>query len=67
MPQPLTLPLPPNIDLWDSCIIRVTAISATTGAVVPGVNVTEVSLDVTQVGGAPLNSGPYMLVPGPNA
>ena len=66
MPQPLILPLPPNIDLWDGCKIRVTAINATTGAVVSGVNVTEVNLEVVKIKGS-LESGPYMLVPGPNA
>ena len=56
------LPLPPNQDLWDSCVIRVTAIDATTGAVVSGVNVDEVTFGVEQLTGPPIDIGNPLLV-----
>ena len=69
MAQPLTVPLPPNLNLWGGCTIRVTAIDATTGALVTGVTVSNVSLEVEQLAGslADLSFGPFMLVPGPGA
>lgn len=70
MAQPLTVALPPNIVLWDGCQIRVTAIDPTTGATVSGVTVSAVSLEVEQLAGGDLvdaSSGPFMLVPGPEA
>lgn len=67
MAQPLILPLPPNIDLWDSCVIRVTALNPTTGDVVSGVTVSQVNLEVTQLEGGSLAHGVWQLVPGPGA
>lgn len=69
MSQPLTVALPPDIDLWDSCIVRVTAVSPTSGAVVSGVNVQNVTLHIVQLAGgeAELVVGGWQLVPGPGA
>ncbi len=67
MAQPLTISLPPNINLWDSCVIRVTAIDATTGAVVSGVTVDDVTIECVQLKGGTLASGGWLLVPGPGA
>lgn len=53
MSQPLELPLPANFDLDDTYQVRVTAISATTGSVVAGVNVGEVTLVVDNLAGTP--------------
>lgn len=62
MAQPLTVPLPPNIDLWDSCVIRVTALNPTTGAVVPGVEVSDVNIEVEQTQGPPIDIGNPLLI-----
>lgn len=70
MAQPLELPMPPDYDLDQRYQVRVTAIDATTGSVVPGVNVGAVTLMVDNVAGGDLTSGtfgPFMLVPGPSA
>lgn len=70
MAAPLQIALPPQHDLDDTYQIRVTAISATTGAVVAGVNVGTVTLIVDNLSGGDLASGtfgPFMLVPGPAA
>ena len=66
MAQPLTVALPPNLELWDGCIIRVTAVSATTGADVSGVQVRNIDLEVERFEGE-LAYGPFMLVTGPKA
>jgi hypothetical protein len=63
--QPLIVSLPPNLDLWPGCIIRVTAVSATTGATVSGVNVAKVSFEGTSEHPEALVYGPFMLVTGP--
>ena len=70
MAAPLELPMPANLDLDDTYQIRVTAIDATTGAVVAGVKVGTVTLIVDNLSGGDLASGtfgPFMLVPGPGA
>lgn len=67
MPQPLTVPLPPDINLWGDCILRVAAIDPTDGSIVSGVTVKDVSIECVQLRGKSLDSGPYMLVPGPGA
>ena len=56
------LPLPPNCDLWDSCIIRVTAIDPATGDVVSGVTVGEVTFQVDQTSGPPIDVGDPVLI-----
>lgn len=59
----------PDPDLWGGCIIRVTAVDPTTGAVVSGVNVSNVTLQVVQLAGAEaaLTPAGWQLVPGPGA
>lgn len=69
MAKPLTLPLPPDLYLWDGCVISVTALDATTGNTVSGVDVSNVAFEVEQIAGSAnaLLSGPFMMVPGPGA
>ena len=65
MAQPLTVALPPNLDLWGGCKLRVTALDPATGAVVGGVDVSSVTLEVDNTGSGDLDFGPFMLVTGP--
>lgn len=67
MPQPLVVPLPPNINLWDSCVLRVVALDPTDGSIVTGVTVTSVTIECIQLAGRSLDSGSFKLVPGPGA
>lgn len=67
MSQPLTVALPPDTILYDGCTIRVAALDPTTGNIVTGVNVSNVSLEVDQLTGESLDSGAFLMVPGPNA
>ena len=70
MSEPLTVALPPGLDLNDAYQIRVTALDPTTGATVSGVDVGVVTLIVDNVSGGDLTSGtfgPFLLVPGPGA
>ena len=62
--------MPPDLDLPDGYVVTWAALDPTTGADVPGVVVSGVSLFGTLLddgsgGGSPL--GPFMLVPGPGA
>jgi hypothetical protein len=63
--QPLIVALPPNLDLWSGCIVRVAALDPTTGDVVTGVDISNVTLEVDNLAGTDLESGPFMLVTGP--
>jgi hypothetical protein len=68
--QPLTVALPPNLVLTDGWKVTIAAVDPTTGADVSGVKITEALIQVEViegVGGESLNSGPFMLVPGPGA
>jgi hypothetical protein len=67
MAKPLVVALPPNLTLWGDCTISVTALNPSTGAVVSGVSISNVTLEVDQTEGLPddLAVGPFMLVPGP--
>ena len=67
MAQPLTVALPPSLELWGGCTIGVAALDPTTGAPVSGVDVSNVTIEVELTSGseADLESGPFMLVPGP--
>jgi len=65
MAQPLSVSLPPGLDLGGGCQIRVTALDPTTGDTVTGVKVSNVTLEVDQLGGGSLEYGPFMLVAGP--
>jgi hypothetical protein len=64
--QPLTVALPPNLELWGGCIVRVTALDPATGLAVNGVNVSDVTIEVDQTAGGSLEFGPFMLVTGPH-
>jgi len=61
---PLKTGLPPDCILDGGYIIRLTAVSATTGAVVAGVTVSGVELQVSQLAGPSLVEAPMpFLVP----
>jgi hypothetical protein len=65
--QPLIVALPPGLSLGGGCTITVTALDPSTGNVVAGVNVSNVTIEVDQTMGSEgdLESGAFMLVPGP--
>lgn len=70
MGAPQDAPLPPDIDLDGGATIQVTALDPATGALVAGVILSDVYLrviDTSGAGAAAFESGPFMLVPGPNA
>lgn len=71
MAVPLDASLPPGLDLGPGFTLRVTALSATDGSVVSGVNVSNFSVLLDDAGGTinlgTLVTGPYLLVPGPGA
>ena len=46
MPEPLIVALPPGLDLWGGCILRVNAIDPATGNSVAGVNVSNITFQV---------------------
>jgi hypothetical protein len=66
MAQPLIVTLPPNLDLWPGCIIRVTAVDPATGSTVAGIRVSNISIEGVSDDGAALAYGPFMLVTGPS-
>lgn len=70
MPAPLTAPMPPDLELDGNYTIRLTAVDPTTGAVVSGVTVSNLAMqvvDLTGQAGQGLDIGPYLLVPGSGA
>jgi hypothetical protein len=69
MGKPLIVALPPNLDLGPGNGIRVTALDPATGAVVPGVRVANVTIEVALTSGdaTDLQTGPFLLVTGPKA
>lgn len=70
MAKPLAIALPPQHVLTGGYQIVVTALDPDTGAVVAGVTVQNVTMQVEDIGGTgpvSLESGPFMLVPGPGS
>ena len=74
MAQALIAAMPPDLDLDVGCQIVFEAVDPTSGAPVSGVTIgaalirVDTSLiDTGDGGGHKLNSGPFMLVPGPQA
>jgi hypothetical protein len=68
MAQKANAPLAPNLDLDQGYSVRFTAVDAASGADVTGVKVSNASLicaNLTQNPAEQLQSGPFMLVPGP--
>jgi hypothetical protein len=61
--------MPPDTELDNGCQVVFEAISATDGSTVAGVAFTDGTLyvDVVQGSVEALQSGPFMLVPGPQA
>lgn len=61
--------MPPDTELDNGCQVVFSAIDATTGNAVSGVQFTAgiVYVDVTKGSEEHLNQGPFMLVPGPGA
>jgi hypothetical protein len=66
MAQPLIVTLPPNLDLWPGCIIRVTAVDPTSGSTVAGVRVSNISFEGLSDDPGALAYGPFQLVTGPS-
>lgn len=70
MAQKLTASLPEGMELDQTYMVAFTAVDPTTGAVVSAVKVSQASLLVTNLSDTSdeqLQSGPFMLVPGPGA
>lgn len=67
MSAPLTVALPPGLEVSESYTISVTALDPATGNVVSGVDVSNVTIEVDQTEGseADLAVGPFMYVTGP--
>ena len=74
MAQKLTASMPENLDLQANYVVQITAVDPTTGALVSGINVSNVAIMAEQItpassgGGQDLLTpvGPYLYVPGPN-
>lgn len=70
MAQPIKVSMPPDLDLGPGYVLRINCVDATTGAAVTGCVTTDFQItceDLTGGGGAGLETGPFMLVPGPGA
>lgn len=67
MSAPSDASMPQNLDLGQGYSLRVTALDATTGNLVAGVKVGQVVITATNVQGGDIQSGPFLLVPGPGA
>ena len=65
MAQPLTVALPPNLELWDGCILRFKAVDPTTGSNVTGVKISDIGIEVESTDADKLAYGPFILVTGP--
>jgi hypothetical protein len=60
--------MPPDTALTSGCTVQFVAIDPTTGNAVSGVTITNVSIYADTTGSAELvATGPFMLVPGPDA
>jgi ABC-type uncharacterized transport system permease subunit len=66
MAKPLIVSLPPDLELWEGCIIRVHGLDPTTGAEVAGIKVSNVTIEVAVLEGALEGYGPWALVTGPS-
>lgn len=70
MAAPMIAPIPPGLQLSGDYTIRFTALDPTTGATVSGVTVSGATVQLANLSGAApaaLQSGPFMLVPGPSS
>jgi hypothetical protein len=70
MPAPYDAPMPPDLELAGTYTVRLLALDPTSGAVVPGVIVSQVVMMVNAGAGTTVDElavGPFMLVPGPEA
>lgn len=62
MAQPHTIAFPPNLVLTDGWKVTITAVDATTGALVTGVRITEALMQVEQLAGDDLSSGAFKML-----
>lgn len=67
MAQKVKAAMPPNLDLGPNYIVKLRCVDPTTGADVAGVKVANFSILCTNLGGGNLQSGSFLLVPGPGA
>ena len=69
MPKPVQINLPDGRVFSDGDVIRITALDPNTGNTVAGVVVNNAVLELEVLSGASsgLASGPFKLIPGPNA
>lgn len=70
MARSIVAGLPPGLVLGAGCVIRFNAISAEDGSAVTGVTITNATIMIRNVGAAAadqVESGPFLLVPGPGA
>lgn len=66
----LDVPMPEDLDLGAGWTLRITALDPVTGAVVPGVTVANLAMEIVDVNGVGppgLEFGEFLLVPGPGA
>jgi hypothetical protein len=65
---PYIAPMPPNTALTNGCTVQFVAIDPVSGDAVSGVTISNASIYVAgSVPDTELASGPFMLVPGPEA
>ena len=68
MAQPLKTPMAPDIPLGNGYTVTFAAIDPTTGAAVSGVTVSNYAIEYSGGGVlTPIETGPFMRVPGPGA
>lgn len=68
MATPYVAPMPPNTALTNGCTVQFVAIDPVTGDAVSGVTISNASIYVEgSASDTELASGPFILVPGPNA
>lgn len=67
MSQQYDVTMPQDLDLVQGWTLRVTAVDPSTGSDVAGVSIGLVAITADAIGQGSLESGPFMLVPGPAA
>lgn len=67
MAAPLKTSMPDNVEIGSAYTLRIAAQSATDGSTVAGVKISNFVIEAQAFGTGPLDSGVFMLVPGPGA